>query len=386
MRDIEIKSFIKSLESLPDHRDNRGKRHELPFVLCSVVLAILSDRSTLSSIHRYIENRIGFLRRVTGYSSARVISRAQLPRILASVDRAGLSERTMCHFDIFIEPCADNGEEEWYGGDGKSLRGTADEQGEQKARTFLFVGHDSRDIVVQCEMNSNKEGEIIVARHLLEKNGLASLKITLDALHLNPETTALIALAGGEYLIQAKANQPILYETLIQVAQNNSPFATVSDSARGHGRQEERHTWLFNLQDVELDPRWRQSNINTLAVVIRQTISTKEHQSISQEISYYLSNISFEDSTSSNSKAQDVHKAIRRHWSVEVVNWIRDVTFQEDKVHTKYHCIAQTLATIRSFAIRLLQKSQCPNCKAAIETFSDSPDFFSLFLRQAAVL
>jgi len=267
LRDIEIKSFIKSLESLPDHRDNRGKRHELPFVLCSVVLAILSDRSTLSSIHRYIENRIGFLRRVTGYSSARVISRAQLPRILASVDRAGLSERTMCHFDIFIEPCADNGEEEWYGGDGKSLRGTADEQGEQKARTFLFVGHDSRDIVVQCEMNSNKEGEIIVARHLLEKNGLASLKITLDALHLNPETTALIALAGGEYLIQAKANQPILYETLIQVAQNNSPFATVSDSARGHGRQEERHTWLFNLQDVELDPRWRQSNINTLAVV-----------------------------------------------------------------------------------------------------------------------
>ncbi len=88
----KLTSFMAKLKRLVDARDNRGKRHELAFVLGSVVLAIMSGRSYGSSIQRFIKNRIKWLRRVPGNLEANPVSRAQLPRILAKVDWVALNE------------------------------------------------------------------------------------------------------------------------------------------------------------------------------------------------------------------------------------------------------------------------------------------------------
>lgn len=56
-----LTSFMTKLKQLVDPRDNRGKRHELAFVLGSVILAIMSGRSYASSIYRFIKNRIKWL-------------------------------------------------------------------------------------------------------------------------------------------------------------------------------------------------------------------------------------------------------------------------------------------------------------------------------------
>jgi len=63
--DLEIKletkgvKFINVLKTLPDTRDNRGKRHSLVFLIVTVVFSILLGRSKVSSIHRYMTNKIG---------------------------------------------------------------------------------------------------------------------------------------------------------------------------------------------------------------------------------------------------------------------------------------------------------------------------------------
>jgi len=290
----------------------------------------------------------------------------------------------MGHFGIHFEQGEGDEEGEWHSGDGKALRGTPDEQGNQKARIVTIVNQNSRETVAQCEMNSVKEGEITIMRTLLHGTGLEAAKITLDPLHLTPDTTSQIALAGGQYIIQAKRNQPILCDILAHVAQTRTPLATIQCCEKGHGRHEERFTFLFDLQSVSLDDRWNQSDISTLAVVIRQTISTKDPSKISQELSYYLSN----SPLSGNNKVEpeSIHNAIRGHWGVESVNWIRDVTFQEDKVKTKDPKLAQVLASIRTFSIRLLQKCKIPNFKAATEIFTDCPNLFLDFLHNAHVL
>ena len=82
----QITSFVEALEELPDKRDNRGKRHTLSFIITSVVLSLLVGRSTTSSIFRYIRNKIGWLREVTGKEEASPISRAHLPRLLEKLD------------------------------------------------------------------------------------------------------------------------------------------------------------------------------------------------------------------------------------------------------------------------------------------------------------
>jgi hypothetical protein len=49
---------MDKLETIPDPRDNRGKKHRLPFVLAAVSLAIMAGRSSTSGIQRYIQNKI----------------------------------------------------------------------------------------------------------------------------------------------------------------------------------------------------------------------------------------------------------------------------------------------------------------------------------------
>lgn len=376
-----LPKYIEALREVKDRRDNRGKRHKLYFVLCGVTLAVLSGRARLSSIQRYIENRIEWLRKVTEEADAGVVSRAQLPRILSSVDRDELNEVTMNHFGVLL---IERGEDEWQAVDGKALRGTPDEDGTQKARIVTAVNHESRETVAQCEMNSAKNGEVTAVRTFLDDTGLEQANITLDALHMTPKTTAQIHQAGGHYLIQTKPNQPGLCDLLTTIAEKNSPVAILKYTERGHGRHEERWYCLFDIRTAAFDERWLQSGISTLVVVIRQTNKLSDSANISLELSYYLSNWHLSGDNSIQPPA--LARAVRRHWGVESVNWIRDVTFQEDSVNTKDHKLAQTMASIRSFAIRLLQRAKFPNFQAAIERFLDCPDDFASFLSQAHVL
>ena len=81
-----VERFLVALRKIPDKRDNRGKIHSYVFIITGVILGILAGRSTTSSLHRYIENKIVWLRKVTKMKDAKPISRAQLPRILNQID------------------------------------------------------------------------------------------------------------------------------------------------------------------------------------------------------------------------------------------------------------------------------------------------------------
>jgi len=82
----EVTYFIELLRNITDPRDNRGKRHELSFVLAVTTMAILSGKNYVSEIHRYICNKIGWLQEIFDRPDVKPISRAQLPRIIAIVD------------------------------------------------------------------------------------------------------------------------------------------------------------------------------------------------------------------------------------------------------------------------------------------------------------
>ena len=55
----QVTYFVDLLKNeLPEHRDNRGKRHPLALVIAAFVLATLVGRQKLSSIHRFMRNRV----------------------------------------------------------------------------------------------------------------------------------------------------------------------------------------------------------------------------------------------------------------------------------------------------------------------------------------
>ena len=107
--DKDIGNFIDTLDKLTDPRDDRGKRHSLSFVIASSVIAMLVERSTVSSIFRYISNKIEWLRNTTGIHDAKPISRAHLPRLLAQLDWEELNVLVERHFGVHMERTVKNG-------------------------------------------------------------------------------------------------------------------------------------------------------------------------------------------------------------------------------------------------------------------------------------
>jgi predicted transposase YbfD/YdcC len=327
LENINIKSFLDALSQIEDKRDNRGKHHHLSFVITGVILAILCGRSKTSSIHRFINNRINWLKRVTKIKQGKAISRAHLPRLIDKISWASLDQIIQQHFELHLLPPHIN--DEWKAIDGKALRGSL-KSGEKEAIIHV-VSHDSRTEVTQCQQSGEKSSEITVVRELLEKTGLDHHKISLDAHHCNPKTTTQIASTGGTYVTQIKKNQAVLLAQCQALSTNEKSLFSSEDHDKSHGRLVSQYTSLYSLKSMDLDGRWEASQLATLIVIKRNSVDIKKGKE-SKGISYYISNQMV--STRNEKAAEELTRAIKKHWGVESNNWILDVTFNEDNVIT----------------------------------------------------
>lgn len=372
---LKLTTFLDKLKTLVDKRDNRGKRHKLAFVLAASIIAIMSGRAKMSSIHRFIKNKISWLCRITGFHQATVISRAQLPRILATIDWKALNIIIENHFGVVIERKG----KEWYALDGKTLRGTAG----KKERVLIAIEHNSQEVVAQEPMQGPKQSEIKAVREMLEATGLEEENVTVDALHLVPDTTSQVNLAGGQFVIQCKENQPTLLAQLIQVAAQADALGTKTTCEKTRGRIETRTATFFSVSQVDFAPRWADSDFETLVVMQRQTIYLNQNKTTS-EISYYLSNAVVEQGDVEIQS--ELFWVIRRHWRVENHNQVRDVTFKEDQVRVKDPNQAQVMASLRTVAISVFRQADVDNFQAMLEKFNDCPHFFVAFLKRIKFL
>jgi len=379
LENINIKSFIDALSQVEDERDNRGKRHHLSFVITAIILAILCGRSKTSSIHRFINNRINWLKKITNIKQGKAISRAHLPRLIDKISWASLDQIIQKHFELHLLP--PDLDKEWKAIDGKALRGTL-KSGEKEAIIHV-VSHDSRTEVTQCRQSGEKSSEITVVRDLLEKTGLDHHKISVDAHHCNPKTTAQIASAGGIYITQVKKNQAVLLTQCQVFPTTEKPLFSSEDHDKSHGRLVSQATSLYALKSMNLDDRWEASQLTTLIVIQRNSIDIKKGKK-SKGTSYYISNQRV--STNNENEATELIRAIKKHWGVESNNWILDVTFNEDNVLTKAKNQAHILGRLRGFVLQILRKVGELNFQAAIEKYCDSTDKLEAMLRQVKFL
>lgn len=207
--------------------------------------------------------------------------------------------------------------------------------------------------------------------------------MTLDAHHCNPTTTAQIHQAGGQYVIQVKENQPLLFTQCQSLAATALPLGSHAEYDKGHGRLTTREGQCFDMRAVSLAPRWSDSGIHTLVVMKRQTV-TFATQKTTSETAYSISNQA--RSTDPHTQAMELTGAIRQHWHVESDNWIRDVTLDEDNVKTTSANQAQGMGCLRSLALRLLRRFNVKNFQEALEDFADCPSRFEALLRRVKFL
>jgi hypothetical protein len=133
------------------------------------------------------------------------------------------------------------------------------------------VVHDNREVVAQARQCGDKSSEIPVIRGLLQDSGLEKQKVSLDAHHFNPTTTAQIHQAGGVYLTQVKDNQAIFLQQCKMLHTQFLPLAETIVHEKEHGRVTTRSAHVFSLASLTLDSRWKNSGLSALIVVERET-------------------------------------------------------------------------------------------------------------------
>lgn len=333
---------------------------------------MMTGRAKPSSIHRFLTNRFHWLCQVTRFKAETSISLAQLYRFLEQISWETLKSLIYEYFQWNLE---EEGNTEWNAVDGKALRGSPGQQ------LISFRGHQSQRIQAQRRIEGKKRSEITEVRALLEEYELWNRKITLDALHMNPITTAGIHQKGGSYLIQVKANQLELMTELGALALTSPALGWVDSVDKGHGRLEFRKASFFSLASVRFEGRWKNSGMQGLLVVERITEDLKTGK-ISQDTAFYVTN----QSVNAPEDQQELFVAVRNHWGIESDHWIRDVTFQEDRVKVSDSNRSQILGLLRTLILSLFRKAKLQNMQKAIETFSDSPTRFKNFLSQVGFL
>ena len=282
--------------------------------------------------------------------------------LLSKVDIQELIKLTAGTYDFKINKMAQS----WFSADGKELRGSISTGSKRGDCVVQVVDQVTREVVGETFYNGKKESEVPAVKKMLEQTNLKTQKISLDALHLKPDTLKLIEKASGKYLVGLKGNQKKLLAKMKRSLWDLSLFHDRSDYEKRSGRYEQRNYTCYDISKVAIDERWEKINFKTLIQVHRKRKILKTNKQ-TEEVAYYITNIS----AKSVEIAEELFDAVRNHWQVEVNNNIRDTILKEDKLCTSNSYSTRTIASCRTLTIRLLDIMKPKNRSAQLDLFAD---------------
>jgi predicted transposase YbfD/YdcC len=254
----------------------------------------------------------------------------------------------------------------WFAADGKELRGSILKGSKRGQAVVQIVRHLNREVVGQGFYNGKKESEVPAVKKILKQTNINTQKVSIDALHLKPDSLKIINQAGGKFLVGLKGNQPELTDQMKDYSYYNCSSHDRLDREKGHGREEERFYLSYNVSRLKFDKRWDVVNFQSMVKVIRKQRIAKKDKSMYEE-SYYLSNIP----TNNIQVANELFDAIRNHWQIEVNNNIRDTVLKEDKLCMSNPFSARVTACCRTLVMNLLEQRSLKNKCEQLDLFAD---------------
>ncbi len=192
-----------------------------------------------------------------------------------------------------------------------------------KALNTLHVQSTELGITLISKQIDDKTNEIPIGQEIFKCMDLTSKVITCDALNTQRELTEIITNNHGHYVLPVKENQKLLHDDIELYFKEGFSKTNVlyekeidKESSKVVTREyylSSEVSWCYEID------KW--TNIQGFGR-IHKTIENLKTGEIKTEDRYYIS--SFNDSI------QLFSKAVRNHWSVEVMHRDLDMFFDED--------------------------------------------------------
>lgn len=341
---------------IEDERDQATIKHKLIDILKLVMIAVLCGMDELDKIIDYGKSKKEFLERE--FNIETIPSKPTLTRIFIMISPKWLSLSIVCILKSLIKE-----KHEQIMIDGKAIKSTDAIKTIESMMNIVTAYTDTGISLGQMTVG-NKSNEIPAVRELIEMLDIEGKIITADAMHCQKETAEKIIENKGDYVLQLKANQKVFYEDVyamfddkyINEADKDCEYEIFSTTEKSHGRIEKRTCYVLNEIEFFTNYLAEWKGLKKIFAVKREVERNKKKTT---EISCYLS--------SKNTTAEKLLLYTRKHWQIESMHHILDVSYDEDKCRLFNQRAQENLNIFRKMGISI-HKNYLKNKKQTVKS------------------
>lgn len=349
MRVLSPASLLQHVESLPDPRDERNRKHLLRDIVVIAVCGVMVGCDGPTAIRLWAQQKEAWLRGFLELPNG-LPSKDCLRRVLSLLDPEAVAR---CFGEWVAENLSTDAAGRLIAIDGKTLRRSHDKKNALGALHVVSAWASEAGLSLGQLATDEKSNEITAIPELLEQIDVRGAVVTIDAMGCQKEIAEKIINAGGDYVLTLKGNHEKLhaavaehFDQLHETDFQNSDCRRRQTNQKGHGRIERRYYYQAPLPEQlrPLADEW--TGLTTIGQVI--SITERDGKECS-EVRYYLSSL--------KPGVKRLAHAIRSHWGIEnSLHWVLDVTFNEDQSRARDRRLADNLAALRRFAVSLLKQ------------------------------
>ena len=341
---------------IEDERDPYTIKHELIDILKLVMVSVLCGMDELDKMVDYGNSKKEFLKKEFEIKS--IPSKATLTRILVMIDPKWLGLSIVGIVQSLIKEKATQ-----IMLDGKAIKSTDAIKTIEKMMNIVTAYTDTGISLLQKTVE-NKTNEIPAVKELIQMLDVKGLVITADAMHCQKETAETIVKSGGDYVLQLKANQKSFYEDVYAMfddkymdeTDKNCEYEIYKTQEKSHGRIETRTCYVLNEIAFFTDYLANWKGLKKIFAVKREI---EKDENKTKEISCYIS--------SKNTTAEKLLSYTRKHWEIESMHHILDVTYDEDRCKLLSQRAQENLNIFRKMGISI-QKKYLKNKKQTVKS------------------
>ena len=341
---------------IEDERDPYTIKHELIDILKLVMVSVLCGMDELDKMIDYGNSKKEFLEKEFEIKS--IPSKSTLTRIFVMIDPKWLGLSIVGIVQSLIKEKATQ-----IMIDGKAIKSTDAIKTIEKMMNIV-TAYTNTGISLLQKTVEDKTNEIPAVKELVQMLDVKGMVITADAMHCQKETAETIVNNGGDYVLQLKANQKNFYEDVYAMfddkymdkTDKNCEYEIYKTQEKSHGRIETRTCYVLNEIAFFTDYLANWKGLKKIFAVVREV---EKENKITKEISCYLS--------SKNTTAEKLLSYTRKHWEIESMHHILDVTYDEDRCKLLSQRAQENLNIFRKMGISI-HKNYLKNKKQTVKS------------------